>query len=198
MMTARRLAFVFGLTLLEGVCAAMNETQPPADLIVTNAKVWTVNKASPQAEAVAIRGERIAAVGTNAQIAAMRGPKTQVIDAHGRLVLPGFNDSHVHFVGGGRQLDNVQLKDAATTAEFARRIAARAKTLPKGEWITGGDWDEQQWTPAILPTRELIDPVTADTPAFVSRYDGHLALANSLALRLAGVTAATPDPAGGV
>ncbi len=112
--------------------------------------------------------------------------------------MPGFNDAHVHLMDGGTQLDSVDLKDAATPEEFARRIGDRARTIPKGEWVTGGDWDEQQWSPARLPTRDLIDKVAGDVPVFVGRYDGHMGLANSVALRLAGVTAKTPDPAGGV
>src|SRR5262249_16170170 len=113
-------------------------------------------------------------------------------------LLPGFNDSHVHFVSGGVQLDSVQLNDATSAQEFARRIGDRAKTTPKGSWILGGDWDETKWTQAELPTKGLIDSVTGATPVFVSRYDGHMGLANSAALRAAGITAQTPDPPGGV
>ena len=173
------------------------ESKPEADLILTSAKIWTVDKSRPAAEAVAILGDRIVAVGTAAEIALWRGPNTKVIDAGGKLVLPGFNDAHVHFVSGGQQLDNVALNDATSAQEFARRIADGAKKIRKGEWMLGGDWDETKWEPAALPTKELIDPVTPDIPVFVSRYDGHMALANSLALRLAGVTAATKDPPGG-
>jgi predicted amidohydrolase YtcJ len=104
----------------------------------------------------------------------------------------------VHFVDGGLALDSVQLNDATSAAEFARRIGERAAKTPKGEWVTGGDWDETKWTPAMMPGKELIDALTPDTPVFVSRYDGHMALANSVTLRLAGITAKTPDPPGGV
>lgn len=173
------------------------QTRPTADLIVTNAKIYTVDKARPRADAVAVMGDRIVAVGTNAEIDHWRGPKTKVIDGRGRLLLPGFNDAHVHFLSGGLQLDNVDLKDAASPEEFTRRIAERAKITSKGEWITGGDWDDQRWSPPRLPTKEMIDAVTGDTPVFVSRYDGHMALANSAALKLAGVNAQTPDPPGG-
>jgi predicted amidohydrolase YtcJ len=103
----------------------------------------------------------------------------------------------VHFVSGGMQLDNVQLNDAASPQEFARRIAERVKNTAKGEWILGGNWDETKWNPPTLPTKELIDSATADTPVFVTRYDGHMGLANSVALRLAGITSSTPDPPGG-
>ena len=173
------------------------QSKPAADLIITNAKIWTVDKALPSAQAVAVLGERIVAVGSNAEVEEWRGPSTRVIDAQSKLLLPGFNDAHVHFVSGGRQLDSIQLNDATTPQEFARRIAQRAKTTPKGEWILGGNWDETKWNPPSMPTKELIDAVTPDTPVFVSRYDGHMGLANSVALRLAGITSKTPDPPGG-
>lgn len=173
------------------------QSKPAADLIVNNAKVWTVDKARPMAQAVAVLGDRIIAVGSNADVAALRSPTTKIIDAGGKLLLPGFNDAHVHFVGGGLQLDSVQLNDTTSVDEFVRRIGEQAKKTPKGEWIQGGDWDETKWSPPGLPTKELIDPVTPDNPAFLGRYDGHSALANSAALRLAGVTAQTPDPPGG-
>jgi predicted amidohydrolase YtcJ len=174
------------------------QSHPTADLIITKAKVWTVDKSNPTAQAVALLGDRIVAVGSNSDVDNWRGPNTRVIDAEGKLLLPGFNDAHVHFVNGGLALDAVQLNDATSPEEFARRIGERAKQTPKGEWIMGGDWDETKWTPAKLPTKELIDPVAPETPVFVSRYDGHMSLANSIALRLAGVTAKTPDPPGGV
>ncbi|HKN47193.1 MAG TPA: amidohydrolase family protein, partial [Candidatus Polarisedimenticolia bacterium] len=171
---------------------------PAADLIVTNARVHTVDKAKPEAEAVAVIGERIVAVGGRAEINTWRGPRTKVIDAAGRRLLPGFDDAHVHFISGGTELDSVSLKDAPSRQEFVKRIGARVTATPKGEWVLGGDWDETLWTPQRLPDRTAIDAVSPDTPVFVSRYDGHMALANSLALKLAGVTRETVDPAGGV
>ncbi|HUJ94218.1 MAG TPA: amidohydrolase [Terriglobales bacterium] len=193
-----RLTFTLLLVSFANVLAVYAQTRPAADLIITNAKIWTVDKAHPTAQAVAVLGERIVAVGSNAEVDAWRGPNTRVIDAGGHLLLPGFNDSHVHFVSGGLQLASLQLNDATSAQEFVRRIAERAKNTPKGEWILGGDWDETKWTPAQLPTKEMIDPVTSNNPVFVSRYDGHMGLANSVALRLAGITAQTPDPPGGV
>jgi len=177
---------------------ASAQSRPAADLIIIKAKVWTVDKNRPTAQAVAVLGDRIVAVGSNADVEAWRGPATKVIDAGGKLLLPGFNDSHVHFVSGGLQLEQVQLNDTTSKEEFVRRIGERAKQTPKGEWMLGGDWDETKWTAPQLPTKELIDPVTGDTPVFLSRYDGHMALANSAALRLAGVTAQTAEPAGGM
>ena len=150
----------------------------------------------PDAEAIAILGDRIVDVGRADEIERWHGRNTTVIDADGRRLVPGFNDAHVHFVDGGRQLDSVDLKDADSQSELARRIGERAKAKP-GEWILGGDWDDQRWTPSALPTRELIDDATNGTPVFVSRYDGHMALANSAALGRAGVTERTSDPPGG-
>jgi predicted amidohydrolase YtcJ len=182
------------------VCTAfaVAQTKPAADLIIRNAEIWTVDRDHPEAEAVAILGDRIVAVGSNQEIDAWRGPNTRVLDGAGKRLLPGFNDAHVHFTSGGQQLDNVQLNDATSTQEFARRIAECAKKTSKDEWILGGDWDETKWTPAQLPTKELIDPSSAQIPVAVARYDGHMILANSLALKLAGITAKTPDPDGGV
>src|SRR5947209_2965537 len=174
------------------------QTKPAADLIIQNAHVWTVDPSRPEAEAVAIVGDRIAAVGSRQQVDPWRGPKTRVVDAAGKRLLPGFNDAHVHFMDGGSQLDNVELNDATSPQEFARRIRERAGKTAKGGWLLGGDWDETKWNPAELPTKELIDAVTPETPVAVNRYDGHMILANSVALGLAGITAQTPDPAGGM
>jgi len=188
------------LLALVGFAAACRTSAPAmvADLLILNARVWTGVPAQPEAEAVAVVGGRVAAIGTTAALSAWRGPSTRVIDAGGARVLPGFNDSHVHFMGGGLQLDQVDLRQAPSTAAFARLIGERAQQTPPGAWILGGDWDDQLWDPPVLPTRQLIDAVAASTPVFVNRFDGHMAVANTAALRLAGVTAATPDPPGGV
>jgi len=169
-----------------------------ADLVVVNARVRTMDPARPRAEAVAVYGNRIAAVGTSARIRRLIGARTRVVDAGGALLLPGFNDSHVHFLSGGFQLSSVDLRDAATPQEFAARIRRFAEKLPRGRWVTGGDWDHERWPGAPLPTKELIDSFTPDRPVFVNRLDGHMALANSHALRLAGITRDTPDPPGGL
>src|ERR1700686_3462747 len=174
------------------------QTNPAADLIILNARIWTVDSSQPEAQAVAILGDRIVAVGSNPQVEVWRGSNTRVFDATGRRLLPGFNDAHVHFAEGGAQLDNVELNDATSPQEFARRIRERAAKTAKGEWVLGGDWDETKWNPAELPTKELIDAATPETPVAVNRYDGHMVLANSLALKLAGITAQTPAPEGGV
>lgn len=184
------------------IVAPMTTPAPVAalapDLLIVNAAVRTLDPAQPQAEALAVFGNRIVAVGRSAELRALAGPNTRVIDAAGRSVLPGFNDAHVHWLSGGFALTNVDLRDAATPAAFARRIGDFAKTLPKGRWILGGDWDHEKFPAAPLPTKDWIDALTPDHPVFVSRTDGHMALANSLALRLARITRDTPEPPGGV
>src|SRR5947207_4870496 len=190
--------FALCVWLIMAIVDANAESKPSATLIVTNAAVYTVDKQQPKAEAVAVIGDRIVAVGSSAEIDVWHGPETKVIDARSKLLLPGFNDAHVHFIQGGAQLDQVQLTDAATPEEFAKRIAAQVKKTPKGEWILGGRWDETKWSKQELPTKALVDGVTGDTPIFVERYDGHEALANSAAMKLAGIDPKTPDVAGGV
>jgi hypothetical protein len=187
------------LTLVGLAAACRSGTRAVvADLLIVNGRVWTGVPLKPEAEAVAIVGGRVAAVGTTADLAAWRGQATRVLDAAGARVLPGFNDSHVHFIGGGLQLDNVDVRQAPSPQEFARLIGERVQKTPAGEWVLGGDWDDQLWDPPVLPARQLVDPVSPATPVFVNRFDGHMAVANSVALKLAGVTAATPDPPGGV
>jgi predicted amidohydrolase YtcJ len=168
----------------------------PASLAVTNARVWTGNPEQPWAEAVAVRGERILAVGTTTEIQKTVAAGTAVIDADGGMLVPGFIDSHVHFLDGGSTLASVQLRDAATPEEFTRRIADFASTSRPGEWITGGTWDHTNWG-GELPRRDWIDAVTPDNPVWVMRLDGHMGIANSRALELAGVSAETPDIPGG-
>lgn len=175
-----------------------------ADLVLLHGKIWTgepaeaKNSAAKFAEAVAIANGRILAVGNNAEIQAYAGPNARVVDLKGRLAVPGLIDSHAHFIDGGFQLLSVDLKDARSEEEFTRRIGEKAGTLAPGRWLKGGDWDEQAWASAKLPIHQMIDAVSGNHPAFLSRYDGHAILANSLAIKLAGVTRATPDPVGGV
>ena len=169
-----------------------------ADLVVVNANIHTMNAAQPTAEAFAVIGSRIVAVGANRGIKNLIGAKTKIIDAGGKLVMPGFNDSHVHFLDGGAGLSSVDLRDAKTPQEFVERIKNFAARLPKGRWILNGNWDHENWTPNNLPTAAMIDAATPDNPVFINRLDGHMALANSLALKLANVTKATPEVNGGV
>lgn len=171
--------------------------QPAAELVLLNGKIWTGNGAQPEAEAVACLDHRIVAVGRTVEMRRWIGPRTRVIDLQGKRLVPGFNDAHVHFVDGGQGLASVQLRDAPTEREFRDRIARFAARLAPGRWILNGNWDHENWTPARLPTRQLIDEGTANNPVFINRLDGHMALANTAALKLAGVTRETADPPGG-
>src|ERR1700738_811350 len=162
-----------------------------ADLAIVSANVHTMDTRHPLAEAVAVFRNRIIAIGSNEEIQRLTGPHTRVVNAKGALVLPGFNDAHVHFLSGGFQLSSVDLRDANTPEEFAERIRSFADKLPPGRWITGGDWGHERWPDARLPTRDLIDRFTPNTPVFVNRLDGHMALAKSLTLKLANVTRQT-------
>ena len=167
----------------------------PVTLAVVNARVWTGDSARPWAEAFAVRGERIATVGSSAAVRKVAGT-ARVIDAAGRMVVPGFIDSHVHFIDGGFGLSSVQLRDAKTPAEFIARIKAFAATVPPGAWITGGNWDHEQWG-GELPRHDWIDSVTPNNPVWINRLDGHMSLANAAALRAARITRASREVAGG-
>jgi predicted amidohydrolase YtcJ len=165
-------------------------------LAVVNARVWTGDLRRPWADAVAAAGDRISTVGSSAEVRKAVTPSTQVIDARGRMLVPGFIDSHIHFLEGGVGLASVQLRDARTRDEFVRRIADFAHTMEPGAWITNGDWDHEWWG-GELPRRDWIDAVTPNNPVWLSRLDHHMSLANSAALRAAGVTRDTPDVDGG-
>ncbi|HET7601679.1 MAG TPA: amidohydrolase [Gemmatimonadales bacterium] len=171
---------------------------PPtaADLVVYG-RIWTGDTAAPWAGGVAVVGDTIAAVGDSTTLAAWVGASTRVIDNGRQMVTPGLMDGHAHFSSGGFQLASVDLRDAATPAEFIQRLKTYARTLKPGEWITGGDWDHERWAGAPLPRRDWIDSITPNNPVFVNRLDGHMGLANSLALKAARISAATPDEPGG-
>jgi predicted amidohydrolase YtcJ len=168
-----------------------------ADLVLFNGRVFTVEKAMPWAEAVAVRDGMIIAVGADAEVKKLIGSGTQAIDLQGKLVLPGFNDAHLHFANGGLYLLGIDLHPARDEKEFVSIIKEYIKKLPKGEWVTGGNWDHENWPSKKHPKKELIDAISADNPVLVSRLDGHMALANSLALKMAGINRDTPDPQGG-
>ena len=187
----RRTSYVVVLTLL-GACGSK------ADIVIQGGPVWTgLSTGRGQPGAVAIGDGKILAVGDSAEIARYIGSKTQVLDAQGGLIMPGFADGHTHFISGGFQLASVDLRDAATPQEFVRRLKEYAARLKPGEWITGGDWDHTLWRGTPLPRHGWIDSVTPNNPVFVNRLDGHMALANAAAMRAAGVTPGTPAPFGG-
>jgi predicted amidohydrolase YtcJ len=168
-----------------------------ADLVMFNGRVFTVEKGMPWAQAVAIRDGRFIAVGGDADIKELIGQATEVVDLRGQLVLPGFNDAHLHFANGGLYLLGIDLHPARDEKEFTYILKEYIKKLPKGEWVTGGNWDHENWPSKKHPGKGLIDAISPDNPVLVSRLDGHMALANSLALKMAGITRETPDPQGG-
>ena len=196
-MTATRcLRLTRRLLILALACGGVAYGQS-ATLILVNGKIWTENPKQPEAEAVAIERGRIAAVGTSAEVRRLAGPNCQVIDLKGRRVVPGFNDAHVHFLSGGSALSGVQLVDAGSPAELRKRLGDFARKAGKGVWIRDGNWDETLWTPAALPTHQLIDDVTPDNPVMVWRVDGHAVLVNAIAMKLAGLDRNTRDVTGG-
>jgi predicted amidohydrolase YtcJ len=185
---------LFSLFLLSSLAHAAD----PADLVLLGGKIWTVDRTRPQVEALAVRAGRIVAVGTDADVKPLIGPKTRVLALAGRRVLPGFYDSHVHMLGSGLRLSEVALKDAADEAEFGKRLRAFDAKLPKGRWMLGGEWDHDRALAGKLPDAALLDKYVKGRPIFLRRYDGHMAVANTAALKLAGINAKTADPPGGV
>ena len=169
----------------------------PADVALINGDIYTVDSAHPRAQAIAIRGEKIETVGTNEEIRALAGPKTRVIDLHGRFVMPGFNDAHTHLASAGMKKLNVDIEDAKSLADFQNRIRAALKNYKSGEWLTGSGWDHTLWPEKRFPTRWDLDAVSKEHPMMFGRVDGHVAVVNSRALEIAGITKNTADPAGG-
>lgn len=186
---------MFPLLLL---LAPSAEPTVAADVIVHNGKVWTGDSKQPEAQAVAVWRDRILKVGSDADVKLLAGANTKLIDLRGGRLVPGFYDSHLHFLGGGRSLSLIDLKDAKDEAEFGTRLREFDKNTPRGRWIVGGLWDHDHTFKGQLPTAATIDKYVKDRPVFIRRYDGHMGLANTAAMKLAGITATTRDPNGGV
>ncbi len=188
----KKLLFFTALTILYSSCTRY----PEADEIVTG-KIWTGNDKQPWAEAMAIAGDTIMAIGSRSDVMKHAGKNTRITETGTeKLIVPGFIDCHTHFVDGGFALASVQLRDARTPQEFIQRIAAFARTQPKGTWITNGDWDHENWG-GELPSRFWIDSVTTEHPVWINRLDGHMALANTAALKASGITDKVKDVPGG-
>ena len=176
---------------------AWAQAQPVADTVVINARIYTVNSQQPWADALAIGGDKILAVGSAKDIAAYRAPSTKVIDAQGRLVLPGFTDCHIHFMDGSLGLTQVDLNDAKTIPEIQKRVKEYSAGHPNEPWITGMGWTYPTFGPSALPDKKILDEVVPDRPVYLVAFDGHSSWANSKALAMAGITRQTPDPPNG-
>src|SRR5205823_4020473 len=169
----------------------------PADTIFLNGNIYTVNEKQPHAEAIAIKMDRIAFVGSNIDAEKFRGDRTRVIDLHGHAVFPGFTDSHCHIFGIGEREMNLNLEGANTLEDFLAKVKERAAKTERGKWITGRGWIETFWQPPQFPTRDDLDKIAPDNPVFLTRADGHAAIANSAALKMAGIDQNTANPFGG-
>ena len=170
---------------------------PAADLVVTNGRIYTVDGSRPVVDAMAIRAGRVVFIGDRAGARALTGPSTRVLDLEGRTVIPGMTDAHGHVAGLGLALRNVDLVGTTSYDEVIARVVARARTTPKGEWIVGRGWDQNDWGDTRWPTLEALSRAVPDHPVYLERVDGHAGLVNALALQKAGVTKATRDPSGG-
>lgn len=194
---------VRALSVFAAACLAafaMNPKPPtaqPPDAIYLHGTLATMDRSRPFAEALAVRGDRILAVGSDAAIARLAGPHTRTVDLHGAFVMPGFNDAHVHLADAGREMLQLNLTGTTSLADLEQRLRAYAQRQPKGSWIIGDGWDQTLWKPAALPTRADLDAFSAGHPVLLGRVDGHASVANSRALALAGITAQTPNPPGG-
>ena len=190
-------ALIVNLALVAGCEPAVESAT--ATLVVRDARIWTGDTENAWADFIVVNDDRIVAVGNESDIAVddtYVREETKVVEAHGAMIVPGFIDTHVHFISSGSGLASVQLRDAATPEEFASRIGAFANSIEPGNWILQGTWDHENWG-GELPRRDWIDSITPENPVWIMRLDGHMALANSKALELAGVDADTPDVAGG-
>jgi predicted amidohydrolase YtcJ len=187
-----------GFALL--AAAGLLRAQAPAakaDLVLVNARVYTVDDSRPNASAFAVRNGRIVFVGSDREARFLAGPRTRVIDAHGRTVIPGMVDAHAHLLGLGTSLRNVQLAGSKSYDEVIARVVDRAKTAKPGEWIQGRGWDQNLWSDKKFPTHDALSRAVPNHPVVLTRIDGHAVLANAMAMKAAGVTAATHDPDGG-
>lgn len=172
-------------------------TPARADLILTNARIYTADADRPFVQAMAVRDGRVAFVGSERSALALRGPSTRVLDLGGKTVIPGMVDAHAHFLGLGEALANVDLTGTRSYEEVVQRVAAAARTAPAGSWIVGRGWDQNDWGNTAFPTHEALSRAVPDHPVYLTRVDGHAALANAAAMKQAGVDANTADPSGG-
>src|SRR5260370_4029836 len=174
-----------------------NTKVDPADLVFINGNIHTANEKQPRAEAVAVKGDRIVFVGSNAAAKKYEGPATRIVDLHGAIMLPGMTDAHQHLEGVGFREMTLNLEGITNLQDFLAKVKARVDSAKPGEWITGRGWIETFWTPPVFPTRWDLDKISASNPVILQRADGHGTVVNSAALKIAGITKATPSPFGG-
>ncbi len=177
--------------------ASCGTSQSPAEVVILNGSIYTGNDLDPQAEALAVTGERIVFVGSEEEVQGYVGADTQVIDLEGNAAFPGFTDSHYHLSGVGSRERTLNLEGTSSLADFLVRLAAVIESREPGQWVTGRGWIEAQWPEPVFPTRRDLDTVSPDNPVYLVRADGHGGVANSEAIRIAGVTASTLTPFGG-
>ena len=191
---------LLALAIIISLCASLQAADPPssaADTVILNARIYTVNPQRPWAEALAISGENILAVGIKNEIEKYRGASTRIIDAQSHLVLPGFVDCHIHFMDGSMGLTRVDLNDAKTVAEIQKRVKEYAESHRQEPWITGMGWSYPTFGPSALPDKKILDDIVPTRPVYLVAFDGHSSWANSKALQMAGITRETPDPPNG-
>ena len=193
-----RRSFVVALAAIcSTVVHAQRAPQAAADLIVTNARIYTVDDARPMAAALAVKDGRVQYVGSEREALALRGPSTRMLDARGNTVVPGIVDGHAHLLGLGFSLANVSLADTRSYDEVIRRVVDRVPKNAPGRWVQGRGWDQNKWGDTRFPTHDALSRATPDNPVALTRVDGHAILANAAAMKAAGITAATKDPTGG-
>lgn len=198
LVAVRHLFLLGALTMMaSSMAGCSNSDSTQADLVLLESKIFTADDDRPWAEALAVRDGLILKIGSESEISQLIGNQTEVIRRPGSLTVPGFNDAHVHMLDGGASIIGIQLRDCRDEEDFRDRIAACIEDLPAGTWVQNGNWDHEVWPSKRHPSKGLIDPVTTEHPVMVTRLDGHISLANSLALELAGITHETPDPVGG-
>src|SRR5882724_6255741 len=186
------LALIFAFQLFPAAAKVQ-----PADLIFKNGNIYTANDARPKAEAVAITGDRIVFVGSNRQAQEYVGRNTRVIDLNGKTMVPGMTDAHHHLIGVGFREITLNLEGVTSLEDFLAKVKQRVDQKKPGEWVTGRGWIETFWKPPVFPTRWDLDKIAPNNPVFLDRADGHGAVANSAALKIAGVDKSTPSPFGG-
>jgi len=188
--------FILSLLVLLGFAPAAYEPAV-ADLVFINGNIYTASEKQPRAEAVAVKGDRIVFVGSNAATKKYEGASTRIVDLHGATVLPGLTDAHYHFIGVGQREMNLNLEGITNLEDFLAKVKARVDQAKPGEWVTGRGWIETFWKPPVFPTRWDLDKISPNNPVFLTRADGHGAVANSAGLKIGNVTKDTKDPFGG-